>query len=319
MLKYLIGFIFCASAAVAGAEQFPDRPITLVVPFSPGGTSDVTARPLAEIMSQNLGQSIIVQNKPGAGGAIGMAHATKAKPDGYTLLMALPSISIIPAADRVSGRTPLYSQSQLEPIARITADPTVFAVHASSPWKTLDDFVQDAKKNPGKISYSTSGIYGTTHIAMEMFAQAANIKLLHAPYPGGGQQVMAVVSQDVQSTPQALAPLLPHIKSGKLRVLAVWGSERLSALPDVPSMKELGYDVQFQLWTGIFVPTGTPTNVINRLRDSVRKAVHDPKFVSILTTMQTPIQYLDTDEFKKFLAVDSSRLEASVINMGKLQ
>jgi len=318
MLRYLLGFILCAGSAIAGAQQFPDKSITLVVPFSPGGTSDVTARPLAQAMASNLGKSIIVENRAGAGGAIGMAHASKAKPDGYTLLMALPSISIIPASDRVTGRKSLYSQSDLKPIARITADPTLFVVNANSPWKTLDDFVQSAKKEPGTISYSSSGIYGTTHVAMEMFAQAAGIKLLHVPYPGGGQQVMAVVSQEVQATPQALAPLQQHIKAGKLRALAVWGSERLSTLPDVPSMKELGYDVEFQLWTGMFAPAGTPDDVIKRLRDSVREAVRSPAFVSTLDSMQTPIQYLDADEFEKFLTIDSNRLEASVVKMGKL-
>jgi tripartite-type tricarboxylate transporter receptor subunit TctC len=319
MLKHMVGLTLCVFAASSGAETYPDRTVTMVVPFSPGGTSDLTARPLAQIMSAKFGQSIIVENKPGAGGAIGMAYASKAKPDGYTLLMALPSISIIPASDRVTGRKSLYSQSQLEPIARITADPTVFAVSADSPWKTLDDFVQSARKQPGKISYSSSGIYGTTHVAMEMFAQAANIKLLHVPYPGGGQQVAAVVGKQVEATPQAIAPLLPHIKSGRLRVLAVWGSERLSALPEVPSMKELGYDVEFQLWTGLFAPAGTPADVITRLRESVREAVRNPGFVSMLTSMQTPIQYLDSQEFKKFLAVDSSRLDAAVTRMGKLE
>jgi tripartite-type tricarboxylate transporter receptor subunit TctC len=319
MFKYLVSLVLCIFAPLAAATGYPNTTVTIVVPFSPGGTSDITARPLAQTMSSYLGQSIIVDNKPGAGGALGMAYASKTKPDGYTLLMALPSIAIIPASDRVTGRPSLYSPSQFEPIARVTSDPTVFAVHADSPWKSLDDFVQAARKQPGKITYSSSGIYGTTHVAMEMFTHEANIKLLHVPYPGGGQQVAAVLGKQVDATPQALAPLLPHIKAGKVRVLAVWGASRLSALPDVPSMKELGYDVEFQLWTGLFVPAGTPEPVIGRLRDAVREAVSRPSFVSVMNTMQTPIQYLDAPEFKKFLEVDAKRLETSVTRMGKLE
>jgi tripartite-type tricarboxylate transporter receptor subunit TctC len=307
----------CAIAAVA--QPYPSRMISVVVPFSPGGVSDITARPLATAMAANLGQSIIIENKPGAGGGVGMAYAAKAKPDGYTLMMALPSISIIPAAEKLAGKPPSFIENQFIPIARLTADPTLFAVRADAPWKTLDDFVQDARRNPGSISYSSSGVYGTTHAAMEMFAHAAKLKLLHAPYSGGGQQVTALLGGHVQATPQTLAPLAAHIKSGKMRVLAVWSGERLKSMPEVPTLKELGYDAEFYLWTGLFAPPGTPPDIVARLRASVKEAVADAGFRKAIAALDTPIQYQDAPEFKKFWDEDSRRLTEVVNHMGRLE
>ena len=156
-----------SSAALA---QFPDHAITMVVPFPPGGLADAVARPVAEAMSRELKQPVVVENKPGAGGGIGMAAVAKAKPDGYTILMSLSSYTVLPEADKLFGRAPMYQLDQLKPVARFTADPTVFAVRADAPWKTLQDFVKDARANPGKFTYGSSGNYGTMHVPMEMFA-----------------------------------------------------------------------------------------------------------------------------------------------------
>src|SRR5947208_1172407 len=157
------------AAAVTAQDAFPSKPISLVVPFPPGGVADIVARPVADAMSRVLNTAVVIENKAGAGGGIGMGFVAKAKPDGYTLLLALSSISILPAADKVIGRAPLYQLDQLTPIARLTADPTVLAVRADSPWKTLQDFVDDARKRPGAINYGSSGNYGTMHMPMEMF------------------------------------------------------------------------------------------------------------------------------------------------------
>src|SRR6266498_3459112 len=178
-------------------DSYPSKPIALVVPFPPGGVADIVARPAADAMGRFLKQSVIIENKPGAGGGIGMGYVAKAKPDGYTLLLALSSISILPEADKVIGRPPLYQLDQLVPIARLTADPTVLAVRADSPWKTLQDFVDDARKRPGAINYGSSGNYGTMHIPMEMLAQAVGIKLTHVPFTGGGPAVVALLGGTV--------------------------------------------------------------------------------------------------------------------------
>lgn len=300
------------------AESYPSKPITIIVPFSPGGVSDTTARPLAAIMAKMLGQPMIIVNKAGAGGAIGMAHAGKAAPDGYTLMMALPSISAIPAADKLTGKPVSYTTDQFEAIARVSADPTILVVRTDSKWKTLADLVKDAKAQPGSISFSSSGIYGTTHVAMERFAHAANIKLLHAPYGGGGEQVLALLSGQVNATTQTYGNLSAHILSGKFRPLAVQSAERLPKLPDVPTMKELGYDAEYYLWAGLFAPKGISADVKTKLRTSAKAAIADPAFEKIMSGMGTPIQYMDAPEFEKFWRTDEKHQIDVINSIGKV-
>ena len=313
-----IGCAFMASV-FAHAQTYPDRSLSIVVPFTPGGVSDITARPLAIGLSADLGQSVIIENKGGAGGAIGMAAAAKAKPDGHTLLMALPSMITIPISDRISGRASTFQMNQFRPIARLTADPTVLAVRADSPWNNLGDFVREARRNPGKVSYSSSGIYGTTHVAMEILANSANIKLLHVPFTGGGQQVSALLSGQVQATMQTPGAIAPHLAAGKLKVLGALSAERVPSMPQVPTTKEQGFDGEFYLWTGLFVPTGTPDAVINRLRESVKKAAAHPSFLQSMNTLNTPIQFLDAGEFANFLVADTRRFEDVLTKMGKIE
>jgi len=313
-----IGCAFMASV-FAHAQTYPDRSLSIVVPFTPGGVSDITARPLAIGLSADLGQSVIIENKGGAGGAIGMAAAAKAKPDGHTLLMALPSMITIPISDRISGRASTFQMNQFRPIARLTADPTVLAVRADSPWNNLGDFVREARRNPGKVSYSSSGIYGTTHVAMEIPANSANLKLLHVPFSGGGQQVSALLSGQVQATMQTPGAIAPHLAAGKLKVLGALSAERVPSMPQVPTTKEQGFDGEFYLWTGLFVPTGTPDAVINRLRESVKKAAAHPSFLQSMNTLNTPIQFLDAGEFANFLVADTRRFEDVLTKMGKIE
>jgi tripartite-type tricarboxylate transporter receptor subunit TctC len=173
-LASIVPALLAATFALA-QDAYPSKPITLVVPFPPGGVADIVGRPFADALSRELKTPVIIENKPGAGGGIGMGAVAKAKPDGYTLLLALSSISILPEADKVLGRAPLYQLDQFTPIARLTADPTVLAVRADSPWKTLQDFVDDARKRPGAITYGSSGNYGTMHMPMEMFAHKAKV------------------------------------------------------------------------------------------------------------------------------------------------
>ena len=248
----------------------PRAAVNVIVPFPPGGVADASARPVAAGLEKLLKQPFVVTNKPGAGGAVGMAQVAGAKPDGYTLLLALSSISIIPEADTLFDRPPAYRMDQLVPIALLSSDPTVLVVPADSPWKTVKDFVEDAKKRPGEIAFSSSGIYGTLHMAMEMFAHAADIKLRHVPFNGAGPALTELLGGHVQALASGPLVVLPHIKAGKLRVLAGWGDKRVEALPDVPTFKELGYkDVEFYIWAGLFAPAGTPEPIIKTLRESV--------------------------------------------------
>ena len=315
--------LLTGSALLAGlagqAQTYPDRLITILVPFTPGGVSDITARPLSIGLAADLGQSVIIENKGGAGGAIGMAAAARAKPDGYTLLMALPSMITIPISDRISGRAASFQMNQFRPIARLTADPTVLAVRADSPWNTLADFVKEVRQNPGKVSYSSSGIYGTTHVAMEILANAANLKMIHVPFSGGGQQVSALLSGQVQATMQTPGAIAPHLAAGKLKVLGALSAERVPSMPQIPTVKEQGFDGEFYLWTGLFAPAGTPDAVVNRLREAVKKAAAHPGFVQAMNALNTPIQFLDTSDFANFLVADTKRFEEVLTKMGKIE
>jgi tripartite-type tricarboxylate transporter receptor subunit TctC len=307
-------------ASAAAAQDYPSRPITMIVPFPPGGVADQSGRPVAAAMEKILKQPVVVQNRAGAGGAVGMAAAANARPDGYTILMALSSISIIPEADKLFGRPPAYQMKQLAPVALVTADPTVLVVPADSPWKSVKDFVEDAKKRPGEIGFSSSGVYGTLHMAMEIFANAAGIKLKHVPFNGGGPALTALLGNHVQALASGPGPVIPQIQAGKLRALATWGEKRLDALPDVPTFQELGYkDVVFYIWSGVYAPAGTPEPVMKVLRDTMRKVVEDPDFKAAMEKLKTPVAYLDAPEFQKFWDKDAAMLAAAVQKVGKVE
>jgi len=305
-------------AESSAQEAYPSKPITLVVPFPPGGVADIVARPAADALGRVLGAPVVIENKAGAGGGIGMAYVAKAKPDGYTLLLALSSISILPEADKIIGRPPMYQLDQLVPIARLTADPTVLAVRADSPWKTLQEFVADAKKRPAAISYGSSGNYGTMHVPMEMFAADAGIKMLHIPYTGAGPAVVGLLGGNIDAVASGPSTVIQHVKAGTVRVLASWGDHRLASLPDVPTLSESGFNAVFFQWSGLFAPAGTPAPVLAKLRDAARITASDPRFVAALATVETPVQYLDAPELQRFWDADAQKLGAVVRRVGKL-
>ena len=264
----------CALALVAcsAAAQYPDRTITMIVPFPPGGVADAVARPVADAMSRDLKQPVVIENKPGAGGGIGMAQVAKAKPDGYTILLSLSSFTVLPEADKILGRAPMYQLADLKPVARFTADPTVFVVRAEAPWKTLQAFITDARANPAKFTYGSSGNYGTMHVPMEMFGSAVGVKMTHVPYTGAGPAIVGLLGGQVDVLATGPASIVQQIKAGKVRALAQWGNTRLAALPDVPSLKESGADVEYAQWSGLFVPAATPEPIVRRLRDAAPRA-----------------------------------------------
>jgi len=318
-MRVLFAALLATIALGAGAQDYPSHPVTMVVPFPPGGVADITARPVAEAMGRFLKQAVVVENKSGAGGGVGMQYVSRAKPDGYTVLLALSSISIIPEADKVLGRDPMFQLSQLVPIARFTADPTVLAVRADSPYKSVSDLVEAAKKSPGTIPYGSSGNYGTMHVPMEMLSGAANVKMLHVPFTGAGPAVVALLGGQVEALSTGPSTVMGHVKAGKIRVLATWGESRHPALPDVPTLKELGYDAQFSQWTGLFVPAGTPEPVIAKLREAAKFAVDDTSFQAALAKVETPIQYLDQPRFRAFWDADAAKLADVVKKIGKVE
>ena len=318
-MKPILLAALAAWAVLAQAQDYPSKPITMVNPFPPGGVVDVVGRPLAAVMEKSLKQPVIMVGKTGAGGAVGFAYAAKAPADGYTILMGLSSISIFPVSDRINGKTPPYELKEFAPIALVTADPTVLVVRTDGPYKSVKDFVDAAKANPGKINYSSSGVYGTLHVAMEIFANAAGIKLFHVPYQGGGPAVTALLGGQVQALASGPAPAIGQIKAGKMRALASWGSERLALMPDVPTFKELGYDLEYYFWVGIFAPKGTPTPIVNVLRDGLNKAAHSKQFLDTLENLGQELAYMDQPEFAAFWAVDSKRQEDAINAIGRVQ
>jgi tripartite-type tricarboxylate transporter receptor subunit TctC len=318
-LALLLSLAIAPRLESVAQEKYPNRPITIVAPFPPGGVADLTARPVAAAMEKVLKNPVVVVNKTGAAGAVGMSSVANSKPDGYTLLMALSSISIIPEADKLFDRKPAYTMDQLMPIALISADPTIFVVNASRPWKNVKEFVDDAKKRPGEISYSSSGVYGTLHMAMEMLSHAAGINLKHVPYAGAGPALTAILGGHVDTLASGPAVVIPQMKAGKLRALAGWGAKRVAALPEVPTFKELGYDIEFYIWAGLFAPKGTPEPVMKTIRETVKQAVNTPEFKAAMDKLQTPIAYMDAPEFQKFWDKDAKMLADAIKRVGKIE
>ena len=319
MNRHLIAVLACLLAFAAHAQDYPSRPITMVVPFPPGGVADITGRPLAIALEKILKQPVVVSNRPGAGGAVGNAAVANAKPDGYTVLMALSSISVIPEADKLFDRKPAYALDQFAPIALIAADPTILVVHPSLPVKTLKELVTLARARNGEMSYSTSGIYGALHMPMEMFLHATKLKMRAIHTTGGGPAITTLLGGHVEMTAGGPAAISSHVKAGKLRTIVSWGAKRIPAYPDVPTFKEQGYDIEYFIWAGLFAPAATPEPVQKMLRDAVRRAVEDPDFKATMVKLDSPIAYLDGPDFAKYWRTDAERLARAVKVVGRVE
>jgi len=310
-----------AGVALPACAQatWPDKPITMVVPFPPGGVADTVARPVAEALSRELKQPVVIENKSGAGGALGMGYAARAAADGYTILMTLSSISILPEADRILGRKPAFQLDQFKPIARFTADPTVFVVRADAPWHTMKEFIEDARKKPGTYNYGSSGNYGTMHVPMEMLKSQANFSMTHIPFTGAGPAVVALLGGQVDAVASGPATVVQQINAGKLRPLAHWGDRPLAALPGVPSLKQLGYPAQFAQWSALFVPAGTPDEIVKRLRAAAQKVAADPTVQQTISRAGSPIDYLDAPAFQTYWDADAATMTQVVRKIGKVE
>jgi tripartite-type tricarboxylate transporter receptor subunit TctC len=311
-------FLTCIAFFVVADDPYPNRPINLIVPNPPGGSSDANARVLSELLQKTLKQPVVVQFKPGVGGQIGNSFVAKSKPDGYNLLMGLSSIMVSPEAERVQGKTSLYEVEQLVPVAMISNDPMVMLVNANSPWKTLADVVKAAKEKPNTINYSSSGNFGPIHLSVVMFEHAAGIKLVQVPFGGGGPSMMALLGNQVEITTAIPSVAIPQIQSGKVRPIAVSGAKRIKLLPNVPSYRESGFDAEFNIWNGLFVPQGTPETIIKTLRDAVREVAKSGEMESAMQQRGMIYEYLDMPDFQKFAKEDGDRMVKAVKQIGKL-
>ena len=319
ILRTLVGALALAGGLAHAQGHWPDKPITMIVPFPPGGVADTVARPVAEALTRELGQQVVVENRAGAGGATGIGAAARAPADGYTVLMSLSSISILPEADKILERRPQFTLDQFRPIARFTADPTVLVVRTDSPWKTFAEFVADLKTQPGRYNYGSSGNYGTMHVPMEMLKASVGFSMTHIPYTGAGPAVLALLGGQVDALSTGPASVLSHIKAGKVRPLAHWGDKPLVSLPEVPSLKSVGQPVQFAQWSALFVPAGTPEPVVQKLRAAAKKAAADPAVVQTIGRAGSPIEYLDAPDFQTYWDADAKVMTEAVRRIGKVQ
>jgi tripartite-type tricarboxylate transporter receptor subunit TctC len=282
--RHFLQAVACAAAlaaagAVSAQSAYPSQPIKLVVPFAPGGSTDLAARMIAEFGSRELGQTIVVENKAGAGGSLGMEFVAKAKADGYTLGMA--TVSTHGANPAVYGSKLKYDPVQdFAPITNVATTPSVFAVHPKNPARDMKQFLALAKANPEKYSFGSPGTGSLGHANIEHFMALAQIKLLHVPYKGSGQAMNDALAGQVDAITDNLPSALPHIKSGKLRALAVLSEKRSPALPDVPTYGELGFpQMGGGGWFGVVAPAGTPPEIVAKLNAAFHKAMKNPDFV----------------------------------------
>jgi tripartite-type tricarboxylate transporter receptor subunit TctC len=309
-----------AARAQDAAAGFPDRPVTIIVPFPPGGATDLIARPLGAALQRVWGQPVVLQNRGGAGGAVGMQAGAQARPDGTTGVIAHVSYSSIPAADALFERPISFDRPGLAPIALLTADPLIFCVKADAPWQSWADFVADAKRRPGAIAYASSGPYSAVHLPMEMLAAAAGIQLNHVPYSGGGPAIAAVLAGTVATTASVPSVMAPQIRSGAMRALISTGSERVALLPEVPTARELRLEaVEFYLWVGLFTQAAVPGPIQARWRQAVAAALRDPDMLRALDGAGMVTAHREGQAFLDFLAADERRVDAAVRRIGRVE
>jgi len=321
--SFVIGTAAAATglAAAPGFAQpaYPTHPITFINPFPPGGAADVVGRPFAAMLEPIIKQPCVIETKAGAAGQVGAQFAATAKPDGYTLLIHIVSISGFAEVDKLFGRTPKFTRADFIPIARFTAGPVVLLTNDQQPYKTLKELVDDAKANPDKLVFSSSGLYGALHLPTALFMKAAGVKLRHLPTNGGGPALTALLGNNSQILVSSIAAASGQIKAGKLRPLGVFAPTRASSLPDVPTMKEQGYDLEFYLWVGLFAPKGTPDAVITTLRPLARQVAESEQFKTAMKNIGEDVAYLDQAEFAKFWDEDAKRVEEAVHLIGRVQ
>lgn len=297
--KIFIGLVLAFISLWAftdAAAEYPEKPIRLVVPYPPGGQTDITARIIVSASAAHLSQPFVISNVGGAGGSVGTAEVARAKADGYTLLVgANATNTYIPLSQKVP-----YSKESFIPIAQLSASPTILGVNAASPYKTLQDFIDQAKKEPNSLKYSTAGVYSAHHIPTVLFAQKAGIKLKHIPYAGGNPAMTALLGNHVDLNPNYPAPFASPIQAGLIRPLAVTTDQRLKSYPNLPTLKELGIDVEVVQWLAVMAPKGTPEPVIKVLREAFKKICADKIYVTMLEKMGEEVKYMDGPEFEKF-------------------
>lgn len=290
------GLAGMAVKAQAQATVYPDRPITFICPWPAGGTADQTMRALCLAAGRELGQSMVVENKAGAAGMIGLKALASAKPDGYTV----GQIPISVTRFSQLGTVAIDPMKDLTYLARTSGQTFGIAVPANARWKTLQDLVAEAKAQPGKISYAHSGVGGATHVGMEEFALAANVQFNHVPFKGGADALQSVLGGHVEVLVDS-SSWAPHVESGKLRLLATWGEQRTARFKDVPTLKEGGFNVVVDAPNGVGAPRGMDPAQVARLRQAFKVAAASAEFKQACDKIDAPVLYLDGPDYEKYV------------------
>jgi tripartite-type tricarboxylate transporter receptor subunit TctC len=295
----VVGIMFSVPGEGFGAEKYPTREIQLIIPFQPGDTDNVL-RPFVEKMPEYLGQPVTFVHKPGAAGAVGAGYVASSKPDGYRLLgTSESSIVIKPLTEKDLP----YNWQSFAPISALTEACLLLVVKSDGPWKNLKELVEYAKKNPGKINYTSSGTLGGHHIAVTAFSNEAGIEMTHIPSQGSGPAVTALLGGHVDMACTAITPAFPHLRAGTLRPLAVFNKKRYRALPDVPNFIELGYNITLPGRYGMLAPKGTPNEIIQTLHITLKKIVDkNEKYLDErLRNLGSQLGFLGPEEYREFL------------------
>ena len=319
--SFIIGTAASIAAGPAFAQEaYPSRAITIINAFPPGGANDIVTRPLASALEPVLKQPVVVETRAGAGGQVGAQVAASAKPDGYTLLSHNNGISGYAEVDKLFGRQPKTTRDDFIPLARLIADPCALLVNDQQPYKTLKEFVDEVQKRADAIIYSSGGLYGATHVPMALLEKALGLpKLRHLPTSGGGPAITALLGNNAQTSAQTVTATIQHIRAGKLRALALFGGTRSKLLPAVPTLKELGYELEYYLWVGLFAPKGTLPAIVSTLSSAIEKAANADQFKTAITNVGLEHGYLDASDFRKFWDADAQRVEDAVRQIGKVE
>ena len=301
-------FVLGMANPFAVAADYPTRSVTIINPFAPGGTLDIQSRAFAAIAEKSMGQPFVVVNRPGATGMVGGLAGAQAAPDGYTLTVGSTAMTCALEWEAASGRKAPFSRRDFITIGSFTMSPTLVVVPYDSPWKTLEDMIRDAKARPGHYAFGSGGLYGMSHIPAEIFARALGLKFRHVPFSGGAPALSAIVGRHVDFGTQFPPTSLPLMQGKKLRVLAVQSDRRLKAIPDVPTVKELGFDAEYYAWVGILVPVKTPLPVVEKLRETAIKAVKEKTFIDAVEKPGDEIRFMNGDELAKFWEIESEKV-----------
>jgi tripartite-type tricarboxylate transporter receptor subunit TctC len=293
-------FVTAVIAAVvtvttASAQEFPTKPVELVLPYGPGGSHDLTARAVASVAQPYLGQPLLVVLKPGGGGAVGSQAVIRAKADGYTLLFGGSGPNTTFA---LVQKAPIGPE-QFTPVARINYSATILAVRTDAPFKTFKEMVEYAKKNPGKLNFANSGPWGAADLPMRMIGKAAGFEYNNIPHDGGGPSLLAVLGGHADATFAFTAQLMPQIAAGKMRALAITDVKRHPDLPNVPTVKEEGYDVVFTMWRAVLAPKATPPAIVDKLEGAFKKLSEDKSFVALIRSLGDQVHFQGGKEFEK--------------------